>query len=317
MKITAVLPYSGNSDWQELVDVYDITVEDVHLYSVQVGNVLLLVSNSKRVAMLDMNALMSHGAIETARDVRLVKGQKNDRLWMNFMQGYAPHDPKVPHTYEKFIHRLQGSGINVVRQGTQTHLMALTDPDVKTLAGDRRVTSGDTVRFDHELRPIPGGLFDPQLTGGHGGKLWSAVDLPEPYPSPVMEEPIRRLLGLTKQKFLATLSGEHTLPGIGTGPKAIGKALDGINLDAELRSAKADYEHGRAFKRDEAVRRWGYLHDAKRLNLHPRDWMLSQVPVLPPAFRPVSILGNSGVPLVSDPNYLYKELIDTVKTMTP
>jgi DNA-directed RNA polymerase subunit beta' len=46
------------------------------------------------------------------------------------------------------------------------------------------------------------------------------------------------------------------------------------------------------------------------LGIHPRDWMLNKVPVLPPQFRPISIIEESEVPLVSDANYLYKELID-------
>ena len=44
----------------------------------------------------------------------------------------------------------------------------------------------------------------------------------------------------------------------------------------------------------------------------PKDWILDKVPVLPPAFRPVSMMGDSGTPLVNDANYLYKELLDSV-----
>ena len=36
--------------------------------------------------------------------------------------------------------------------------------------------------------------------------------------------------------------------------------------------------------------------------------MLSKVPVLPPLFRPVSVMRDTGTPLVSDANYLYREL---------
>jgi len=273
-------------------------------------------TGSKRLALLDVNALLSHGATETLRDAGAVRGQKNEDLLMQFMSGLTPGAPRVPMVYEKFINQLKAAGTNVVRDGHQLRIMALTNKDVATLAGDREVRSGDTVHFDHDLRPVKGGLFDEHLTGGHNGRKWAHIKLPEPMPNPVMEEPIRRVLGLTGKEFEAVLRGEHELPGAGTGPKAIAKALDGVNLDREIALARAQYHSGRASTRDAAVRRWGYLKSAKDLDLHPRDWVLDRVPVLPPAFRPVSLMGDSGIPLISDPNYLYKELLDAKKNYT-
>lgn len=270
-------------------------------------------SGSKRISLLDVNALLSHGATETLRDGGAYRGQKNEDLWMQFMNGHTPNEPRVPMVYDKFVNQLKASGINVVRDGRKTHIMALTRKDVDTLSGDREVTSGDTVHFDNDLRPVKNGLFDERLTGGHGGNKWAHIKLPEPMPNPVMEEPIRRMLGLTGKQFDAVLSGEHDVPGFGTGPKAIAQALDDIDVDKELAKVKAQFYGSTGQKRDEAVRKWGYLKSAKRLDLHPRDWMLDKAPVLPPAFRPVSVMGDSGIPLVSDANYLYKELLDAKK----
>jgi DNA-directed RNA polymerase subunit beta len=53
-------------------------------------------SGSKRVSMLDVNALLSHGATETIRDASLIRGQKNEEYWTQFMQGHTPTEPKVP-----------------------------------------------------------------------------------------------------------------------------------------------------------------------------------------------------------------------------
>ena len=61
---------------------------------------------------------------------------------------------------------------------------------------------------------------------------------------------------------------------------------------------------------DDAIRRLGYLTSAQKMGLHPGDWVLDRVPVLPPVFRPVGMLGDTKIPLVSDPNLLYKELIE-------
>lgn len=308
MRVSKVEPWDGESDGDGLVSVYDITVEPTHAYSVHD----VLVANSKRISMLDVNALLSHGATETLRDKGAVRGQKNEDWWLQFVMGHTPPDPKVPVVYDKFMHQLTASGIHPVRQGTQTHLMALTDKDVSQLAGDRRVRHGDTVHFDKDLKPVAGGLFDPQLTGGHGGRRWAAIDLPEPMPNPVMEEPARRILGLTRKQFEGVISGQHALENYGTGPKALAKALGSIDLNREARLAESKWRGGRGQARDDALRRWHYLSDSKRLGLHPRDWLMNKVPVLPPAFRPVSVMGGSGTPLVSDPNYLYKELLDSV-----
>jgi len=307
VKVVRVSPYRGPVGADGLVDVYDLTVADTHLYTLACG---VVVSNSKRLALLDVNALLAHGATETLRDAGLYRGQRNDTMWLQFLSGHAPDTPRVPFVYEKFLEQLRAAGVNVVRSGPRLRLMALTAKDVDLLAGDREIENAGTVLFDKGLRPVRGGLFDERLTGGHGGRRWSFVRLPEPYPNPVMEEPIRRLLGLTATQFEEVLAGRRELPGHGTGPRALAAALDAVDLDRELAKARADYRSGKASARDAAVRRWGYLDAAKKLGLHPREWVLDKVPVLPPAFRPVGMLGDSGVPLVSDPNYLYKELIE-------
>jgi hypothetical protein len=267
-------------------------------------------TGSKRISMLDVNALLSHGATETLRDAGAIRGQKNEELWLQFMQGHTPKDPKVPFTYEKFVHQLKASGIDVVQTADRTNIMGLTNSKVREMTGDRFIRRGETVKFDHEMRPVAGGLFDPQLTGGHGGRRWSAIALHEPMPNPVMEEPIRRILGLTRKQYEGVISGEHTLSGVGTGPQAVAKALSNINLDKAIAETRMQSRSGSAAQRDLANRKLGYLKSAQRNGLDPADWVLDRVPVLPPAFRPVSMMGDSGIPLVSDPNYLYKELLD-------
>ena len=267
-------------------------------------------SGSKRISMLDVNALLSHGATETLRDASLIRGQKNEEYWTQFMQGHTPTEPKVPLVYEKFVSSLKAAGINVVSKGQDTNVMALTNKDLNQLAGDRVIKSGDTVRFDKNMEPVSGGLFDNKLTGGHNGRQWAKIELPEPMLNPVMEEPARRLLGLTQQQLRDTISGDHKLGRYGTGPEAIAKALGELNVDKEIEVARAQMNGSSKTARDQAIRRLGYLKSAQKYGLHPKEWILDSVPVLPPIFRPVSVMGNSGIPLVSDPNYLYKELID-------
>jgi len=267
-------------------------------------------TGSKRISLLDNNALLSHGATEVLRDAGAIRGQRNEEFWLPFMQGLTPPKPKVPLIYDKFVNELKASGINVVSDGHQTHIMALTDKDVDHLAGNRYIESGDTVKFEKGLDPIKGGLFDPTLTGGHNSNRWSAIKLDDPMPNPVMEEPIRRLLDLTGNEFEDVIAGKKELGHFGTGTQAIGKALSAINLDKELEYTRAQIKSGRKTARDTAVRKLGYLKSAKAIGLHPKDWMLTKAPVLPTKFRPVAVMSDSRLPLVADANYLYKELIE-------
>jgi DNA-directed RNA polymerase subunit beta' len=120
---------------------------------------------------------------------------------------------------------------------------------------------------------------------------------------------MRRLLNLTGKEFEGVLAGRRPLGEHGSGPQAIAKALESLDLNREIARAEGERQGSSKTARDQAVRRLGYLKDAKRLGLHPAEWMLTRAPVLPPAFRPISLMQNN-MPLVSDPNYLYKELIE-------
>lgn len=268
---------------------------------------------AKRIGMLETNALLSHGATEVIREGSLVRGQSQPQYWAQYMSGFKPPTPQVPHVYKKFVNNLRAAGINVIRDGEKMHIMAMTDRDVDRMTGGRELKNVETVDWK-TMEPIKGGLFDQELTGGHqsatgGGTRWSHIKLAEPLPNPVMEEPIRRVLGLTQNRFNDILAGKEDLGGK-RGPAAISAALGSMNLDKEIERAREEIKSGKRTARDAAVRRLGYLKSAKRLGISPSDWILKKAPVLPPAFRPVSTMGPKKLPLVADPNYLYKELWD-------
>ena len=281
---------------------------------------------SKRVGMLEMNALLSHGAYSTAQDASTVRGQRNEDYWRQVMSGYAPPKVDVPFVYRKFVQELKASGINPVKTGTKMNVYAMTGKDVDDMVGNRELKNAETVNWKSgRLEGKRGGLFDEAITGGHGGERWSYIKLNEPLPNPIMEEPIRRILGLTEKQYRAVLAGSDSLPGrfspkpgdaITTGPQALAKALDAIDVDREIAQARAEMDTGKKTYRDAAVRRLGYLKAAKKQKSHPREWLWSKMPVLPPSFRTVSVMSATGVPLVADPNYLYKELWDANKNLT-
>lgn len=275
-------------------------------------------SGSKRVGMMETHALLSAGAVEALRDAKLARGQANPQYWQLFMAGYKPPTPTVPFVYEKFVNQLMAAGIRPVRQGERTHIMAMTDRDIDELAGARELTGTpdgrggrtlETVDWKDKLKERPGGLFDVKLTGGHGGKLWSYIKLEEPMPSPVFEDPIRRVLGLSQPEFREILAGKRELRGK-TGPQAIQEALASIDLEKEIAKARQEIHSSKRTERDAAIRRLGYLKSAQRLGIHPKDWVLTKVPVLPPVFRPLALLGPKKLPYAADYNYLIKEVFD-------
>lgn len=302
-EITAIEPYQ-DPEGREYIDVYDITVYDFHTYVV--GDVL--VSNSKKWGLLNTYSLISHGAYDVLADAHNVRGQRNETFFRNFLQGNAETPTEVPFVYEKFLNQLRAAGINPVKQGTRTNLMAMTDKDVDELAGDNELKSAETVDWNVDsLNPRKGGLFDPTLTGGHGGKKWAKITLTEPVLNPVMEEPTRRLLGLTKQGLRDVIAGKKELDGK-TGHDALHSALKAIDVPKEIQRMKDQLKSSKITEVDEAVRRLTFLRGAEKTGVHPKDWMITKIPVLPPAYRPVSLLQGSGTPMVADVNHLYQAL---------
>ncbi len=218
--------------------------------------------------------------------------------------GYPPPTPEAPFVYKKFMDSLKAAGINVNKRGNYVHVMALTDNDIDQMSRGE-ITKAETLNFD-TFDPIQGGLFDLSKTGGHSGTGWSHVKLHEPIPNPVMEEPIRHLLGMTEKQYRNVLSGESSIDGM-TGGKAIQFALRRINVDKEIDRQKHILKSGLKSKRDGAVKRLRYLDMFKKTGIKPVELVLNKVPVLPPQYRPISRV--EGTKIVSHPNFLYKELM--------
>lgn len=301
-RIRSIRPYVHDKPGVSEINVYDITVDQTHKYCASSA----LVSNSKRIGLMETFGLLSHGATEVLRDAKLIRGQRNDDYWQLYRQGFNPPEPRVSRQYQKFEALLQGSGVRLRKSGNKTQVLPMSDADVQALAADREITSSDTVDFDTG-EPIKGGLFDLAKTGGADGTKWSFVRLPEPLPNPIMEEPVKALLGLTGPKYEAILAGQEELGGL-TGGAAIKKALEGLDVQREIDQSKDIIRAGRKTKRDKAVKRLGYLTTLQKNEIQPAELMMTRVPVVPPKWRPVS--RAEGVELVADANHLYKELLE-------
>lgn len=264
-----------------------------------------------RASLGDTNALLSTGATSVLYDHHMNKGLANEEFWQAYMQGFPAPPTKESPAFERFLTELRGAGVDPVRKDGRYHLMALTDKRVQELAGDREVENGETLDFSRNGTPYPGGLFDEKTFGSpESGGRWGKITLHEPMLNPAMEEPARRLLGLTEKKFRDVISGYEELKGK-TGPSAIPAALAQIDVQKELTKTRLQAASSRKTARDEANRKLMYLKGLERTGQSPADWVLSAVPVIPPGLRPVRPGGPRGEVIAADANMLYKDLLES------
>lgn len=262
---------------------------------------------AKRLGGLQNYALLSHRADHVLEDAHVYRGSSDPEIWRRIRLGESLPAPKQPFIYDKFLNSLKAAGVNPRpdREG-RVRLLAMTDRDVDEIAKHEVLTS-DTI--DHKDKtPVKGGLMDFSLHGGPEGRGWSYIKLDEPMPSPVMEEPIRRLLGITEKQMRGVIAGTDTINGR-RGPQALYDALKQVKLDDLISHDKEVIRLGKKTKRDDAVRRINFAVGLKNSGIEPHEMMITKIPVIPPAFRPVTVMGD--MHLTADANYLYKDLMNS------
>jgi len=263
------------------------------------------VEGAKRVGNLELNALLSHGAIENIRDMYLVKGQKNTDFWRALRLGYPLPSPKIPFIYNKFENSLRASGINVKKLPNASQLLPMTDRDTEQLS---KGTIDNALMFRRrDFNPEKGGLFDEAVTGGPRGERWGHIALAEPIPNPVMEEPVMRILGITEKKMRDIIAHRDTIDGKGGG-EALVSALTKINPVEALASQNRLIDSGKRTGRDNAVKVKGYFETLQKNGIRPEELMIRKLPVIPPMFRPVTFRGEEA-PIKSAVNQLYADVI--------
>jgi DNA-directed RNA polymerase subunit beta' len=99
-----------------------------------------------------------------------------------------------------------------------------------------------------------------------------------------------------------------------TGPEAIAAALRTFSTEDVENMAKEGLATGRKTKRPQAVKLMRYAHGLRNNNIEPSDYLIKRVPVIPPKFRPFSVMGDSF--LAGDANELYKDLFEVRDSFT-
>jgi DNA-directed RNA polymerase subunit beta' len=297
--------------------------------------------------------MLAHGAKANIREMQTWKSEGSDpethpgkkwpsqhtQVWSAIQSGEPLPTPTPTFSFQKFTDMLRSAGINVQKQGNHLKLLPFTDKQTLALSNGE-IKKPDLVTFAKvdergELQTMAGGLFDPKITGGHGGKGWSHIKLPEPVPNPVFEGAIRKLTGLRADDFNDLASGMKALSKTGkivelgtsgsvVGGHAIKQLLDAIDPEKELRSAEKQLSgmkltegiaHGASTQKvDALVKKIKYLKSLQQLGMKPSEaYVIQHLPVIPPAMRPISIM--DGAVNAADLNGLYKDLGQLITSM--
>jgi DNA-directed RNA polymerase subunit beta' len=298
---------------------------------------------------LGMYSLLAHGAKSNIREMQTWKSEGPDPrekwdsqhidVWKAMMTGEEPPPPKKTFAFQKFEDMMRASGINIERKGNKMQLVPLTDAQVLEMSSGEVKNSNAAVGWakdkQGEPKPIKDGIFDPRLTGGHGGKKWSHMTLPEPMPNPVFEGAIQKVLGLTEKQYEAVVTGEKGIKdgkvvsanerGAKFGGGAIAGMLEKVDLDSELKRAEkelkemklpADLAHRDGTQAvDKTAKKVRMLRALKSADMSPKDaYTIKNLPVMPPMMRPVSFL-PSGDMSEADINALYTRFGGIAKNM--
>jgi len=260
---------------------------------------------SKSVDALTLYGLIAHGHRNLLNEVSTIKGDYNPDYWQKLQMGMPLPKPGIPFAYKKFEGLLAASGINVRQDGSAKILAPMTDKDTIKAAGNNIVTNSKML--DRKLEPIQGGLFDLQVTGGTKGTKWSRIELPHAIPNPLFESAIKSVTGMDDKTFQGLLNHTTEMGGL-TGHEAFSTMLKGISVPKEIDATKANLAATKSVSgKDKLIKKLKLLKALQSLGLQPSDaYMIKQVPVIPPAFRPIIELPNGSISK-SSLNVLYRD----------
>jgi len=273
--------------------------------------------SAQRIGGLELYALLSGDATKFVDDAFKIKGQKNDEYWRAVQLGLPPPRPMTPFVSEKFLSYLTGAGIDLTRDGDVITAGPLTDQMIRAASNGK--IDNPSVVDANTLKPEKGGLFDPAITGGMGGKLYSHIELAEPIVHPLMLPAAATVAGVSAKELSGLIDGslgfknggvvanDGSLP---SGVEAIEGLLKKIDLDAELKKVEAGIKTTASLvRRDKLHKRRRYLLALKAAGLRPETAYINRtVPVIPAMFRAVYPLPD-GALNVSDPVHGYREVM--------
>ena len=301
---------------------------------------------AKSVGYMEFLGLLGSNARANLKEIGTVKSEGGDHAdthdyWDKFMRGLPLPQPKTTFATKKFFDYLKGSGINVSERNGSLVASPMTDREV-LLQSSGEIQRPDMI-LARNVAPVKGGLFDMTVTGGPEGTNWSHYKLMEPIVNPVMEDPVKHLLGLNQNEFDSVVSGKYGVKKVATGHfdlvdthdddkvikrinvagafskqasesgetlvggHAMAAMLGDINVQDELNHLKEAVGTEKSVsKRDKMIKRMKYLAGLNKQGFSDpsKAYVLHNMPVIPPVMRPYSISGSRLS--YADVNDLYK-----------
>ena len=300
-------------------------------------------AGAQSMGNLGMYSMLAHGAKHNIREMQTWKSegpsdesrwksQHND-VWRAIQTGDPIPPPKKTFAFQKFEDMLRASGVNVEKKGHRLQLSPLTEGQVLSMSAgeikDPALLVYSKVDKNGEFVPRKGGLFDPDTTGGHGGKKWSHMKLAEPMPNPMFEGAIQKVLGMPRKDYNAVVEGEKAVdkkgnlvpletPGSVAGGKAIAGLLQKLDVKKELEASKKELDAMKvdktiAFKSnttkvDKLSKKVRFLTTLADNDMNAKDaYVIENLPILPPVMRPIRPMPDGSINQ-ADVNGLYSSL---------
>jgi len=301
-------------------------------------------TGGQRMSPLGIYSLLAHGAKANIREMQTIKSEGDDprpfgwagqhrEVWSAIQSGTPLPTPRPTFSFNKFTSMLKAAGVNVEKKGHNIQLLPLTNKQIKDMSSGAIPKPAELVytKLDKNGEPVPkrGGLFDPKITGGHGGKRWNHIKLAEPVPNPVFETAIQKLTGLKEKDYTGIVGGDQAVdekgnivaldtPGALTGGPGIKRLLDKIDVNKELATQQKKLKempvpkgmaHGAPTQEmDSTVKKIKYLRALKQIGAKPSEaYVLENLPVIPPQMRPASVMKDGSIKW-EDINGLYQLL---------
>lgn len=252
---------------------------------------------SKALGLMEFYALLGHNSKELLKEFGTVKSEKNINFWRNFELGLANMPKDTPYTFGKFGAILTASGAHMQRTPNGYTLLPVTDKITSKLSEGRKIKKPETVK-GNSLQEIEEGLFDPKLTGGKKGKLWTEYELADGIPHPLLDNVLRIILNKKKeewQEFMSTAEG-----------KDLKKMLKDTDIKAVKKRIREDIDNNIDVSNNTQALR--FLTNLPNFDAKLEDFIITKIPVVPPTFRPFISMPD-GTKTINDLNYLYIDVM--------
>lgn len=252
---------------------------------------------AKAIGTAEFHALTAHNARAFLTDAGNIKSQKNERYWKAMEMGIT--DPVIPESkaWQKTKSLITAAGGYITQDNTGLQVAPLTDRLTDQLAGHRKIDT-PALLSSKDLEPLKKGLFDPKVTGGTEGTMWSKIQLEDGIVSPLVVDYLRIILGKSKEE-MKKWQAEHST-------KEMKDELNKIDTAGRLRELKTKSQTKDL--NNSEIKELRFLKNLKDQNMKLADLIVTKLPVPPPIYRPISKMDDGGVQ-ISDVNLFYKDVM--------